>query len=75
MKCISVGMGKCKGERNAVRTAPSRFKHDLIVQTKTKFWHAREIALHLDGTQDFRSDNVPIRVDLWEKVSGNLCEG
>jgi hypothetical protein len=35
-----------------LRTSPSALKHDLVVQTKPKFRHTREIAFHLDCTQD-----------------------
>lgn len=50
------------------RTSASVLKHDLVVQTETQFRHAREVALHLDSTEDLAADDVAVGID--EQIDG-----
>jgi hypothetical protein len=55
------------------RTPSGVFKHDLVVQPQPQLGHARKVALHLDGTEDLRSDDVSVSVDLCVRgISFNL---
>lgn len=40
-------------DRLPPRGPPCALKHHLVVQTKTQLGHSGEVALHLDGPQDF----------------------
>ena len=52
-------------------TSPSALKHDLVVEAQPQLWHAREVALHLDSTQNLRAHDVSVRIDLSLDVSRN----
>lgn len=41
------------------RRATRGLKHNLIVQPQAKLRHSTQVALHLNGAQDLRSQNVP----------------
>ena len=41
------------------RRATRSLKHNFIVQPQAKLRHSTQVALHLNGAQDLRSQNVP----------------
>ena len=41
------------------RRATSGLKHNLVVQPQTKLRHSTQVALHFNGAQDLRSQDVP----------------
>lgn len=43
------------------RCATCGLEHDLVVQTQTKFRHTTQITLHLDSTENLRSQHVTRR--------------
>lgn len=54
-------------------TSSSGLKHDLVVQAQPELWHARQVALHLDRTQNLRADDIARGVDLIRSTT--LIEG
>jgi hypothetical protein len=47
---------------------PGCLEHDFVIQSQPQLWHSRQIALHLDGSEDLGTEHVARRGD--KKVQG-----
>ena len=55
-------------DRFASRGTACGLEHNLIIQSQPQLWHTTQVALHLDGAQNLRSQDISVRRD--EKVKG-----